>query len=430
MHIIGRRNFLAGLGLGASTPLLGSIFNAMLPEALGAPTTRKRLILYTAANGFLEKFYTCANRSSTDFDLSPVFMPLAAHKSRMTIMSKFFNPFSKALHGNQHATLTVKESTNPNVSQMRGPPGGISIDRFLAKQIGSGDAFSSTATGRGICVSADGAGQSFPSISSPGKAFDTFFAAAGSTMGGAPGGNSIESNFAKNRSFLDVLRGDIGKMNARLAGPEKAKLDQYLESLRTLETQLGQRAMASGCAKGPRPAAETATAKLGDVLAAHTDVILAAQKCGLTRISHILFEGMEGPHIVYDWLNDPKNHHDDHHAGDMTTCQRIATWWMSQIARMVDGLAATPEGSGTMLDNSVVMFVNTCGGAHHRGQNNHAMLMIGGAGGALKGGRYLTFPEGKHCMSDVYVSLANMLDVPITTFGDPSVCKGPLPGLI
>jgi hypothetical protein len=428
MHIIGRRNFLAGLGLGVGSPLLGSIFKSMLPEALGAPTTRKRLILYTAANGFLEKFYTCAARSATDFDLAPVYQPLAARKSQMVILSKFYNPFSKALHGNQHATLTVKESTNPNVSQMRGPPGGISIDRFLAKQIGSGDAFSSTASGRGICVSADGPGQSFPSISSPGKAFDTYFAAAGGMNG--VGGTGIESNFAKNRSFLDVLRGDIGRMNLRLGGPEKAKLDQYLESLRTLETQLGQRAMASGCAKGARPTAETSNAKLGDVLAAHTDVILAAQKCGLTRISHILFEGMEGPHIVYDWLNDPKNHHDDHHANDMTTCLKIATWWMSQISRMVEGLAATPEGNGTMLDNSVVMFVNTCGGSHHRGQNNHAVLMIGGAGGALKGGRYLTFPEGQRCISDVYVSLANLMDVPITTFGEASVCKGPLPGLV
>jgi hypothetical protein len=428
MHIIGRRNFLAGLGLGVGSPLLGSIFKSMLPEALGAPTTRKRLILYTAANGFLEKFYTCAARSATDFDLAPVYQPLAARKSQMVILSKFYNPFSKALHGNQHATLTVKESTNPNVSQMRGPPGGISIDRFLAKQIGSGDAFSSTASGRGICVSADGPGQSFPSISSPGKAFDTYFAAAGGMNG--VGGTGIESNFAKNRSFLDVLRGDIGRMNLRLGGPEKAKLDQYLESLRTLETQLGQRAMASGCAKGARPTVETSNAKLGDVLAAHTDVILAAQKCGLTRISHILFEGMEGPHIVYDWLNDPKNHHDDHHANDMTTCLKIATWWMSQISRMVEGLAATPEGNGTMLDNSVVMFVNTCGGSHHRGQNNHAVLMIGGAGGALKGGRYLTFPEGQRCISDVYVSLANLMDVPITTFGEASVCKGPLPGLV
>ena len=96
---------------------------------------------------------------------------------------------------------------------------------------------------------------------------------------------------------------------------------------------------------------------------------------------------------------------------------------------MVDGLRATPEGNGTMLDNSVVMFVNTCGGAHHRGQNNHAVLLIGGAGGALKTGRYLAYPDGKYCISDAYVSLANLLDVSITTFGDPSVCKGPLPGL-
>jgi hypothetical protein len=59
MHIIGRRNFLAGLGLGVGSPLLGSIFKSMLPEAQGAVTTRKRLILYTAANGFLERFYTC-----------------------------------------------------------------------------------------------------------------------------------------------------------------------------------------------------------------------------------------------------------------------------------------------------------------------------------------------------------------------------------
>ena len=109
-----------------------------------------------------------------------------------------------------------------------------------------------------------------------------------------------------------------------MAGPEKAKLDQYLESLRTLETQLGQRAMAGGCAKGPRPTVELDTAKLGDVMAAHTDVILAAQKCGLTRISHILFEGMEGPHIVYNWLADPRNHHDDHHAGDTPILLKIA----------------------------------------------------------------------------------------------------------
>ena len=47
----------------------------------------------------------------------------------------------------------------------------------------------------------------------------------------------------------------------------------------------------------------------------------------------------------------------------------------------------------------------------------------------LRTGRYLTYPQGQRCISDFYVSLANLFDVPLTTFGDPSVCKGPLPGL-
>src|SRR3954454_21954476 len=375
MHIVGRRNFLAGLGLGAGSHLLGGIFKSLLPEAVGATTLRKRLILFTAANGFLEKFYTCPSRSETDFDLAPVFQPLTAWKSKMVIASKFFNPFSKALHGNQHATLTVTESTQPGAAQERGPPGGISIDRLLARKIGAGDAFSSTASGRGICVSADGPGQSFPSISSPGKAFDSWF---GGAAPGAPMGDGLEVSFARKRSFLDVLRADVDRMNARLAGPEKAKLDQYLESLRNLEVQLGQRAaIGAGCRPGARPTAELPAATLGDVMAAHVDVVLAAQRCGLTRVSHLLFEGMEGPHIVYDWLADPRNHHDDHHASDTPILLKIATWWFTQIGRMVAGLAATPEGNGTMLDNSLVLFVNTCGGTHHRGQETHPAVMIG-----------------------------------------------------
>jgi hypothetical protein len=429
MNIIGRRNFLSGLGLGAGAHLLGSYFKTMLPEALGAEAARKRLIIFSGANGFLEKFYSCANRGETDFDLGPVYQPVAAHKSRMVIAQKFFNPFSKALHGNQHATMTVMESTNPGVAQMRGPPGGISIDRFIGKKIGAGDAFSSTASGRGICVSADGAGQSVPLISSPAKAFETYLGGAqvGAPTGGGSDPGSLEKNFAQDKSFLDLLRTDINRMNARLAGPEKAKLDQYLESLRTLEMQIARRGAAqTGCQK---PAAPGADGELDVQIKQHIDIVFAAQKCGLTRVSHISFEGMEGPHIVYSWLQDPRNHHDDHHANDAAMLQKIATWQFERIGQMLDLLAASPEGSGTMLDNSLVLYLNTCGGSHHRGYETHPLILFGGAGGKLRGGRYLSYVQGKNCISDAYVSVANMMDVPITTFGSAMYCKGPLPGL-
>jgi hypothetical protein len=435
MHLIGRRNLLAGMGLGAGAHLLGAFWKSSLPEALGQQPNRKRLILFTAANGFLERFYNCPSRSETDFDLSPVYAPVAAHKSKMVIASKFYNPFSKALHGNQHATLTMMESTNPNVSQKRGPPGGISIDRLIGKKIGAGDSFSSTVSGRGISVSADGPGQSVPLISSPAKAFETYFggATAAPPTGGAggmtgPQQETFQTNFEKDKSFLDLLRGDVSRMNARLAAPEKAKLDQYLESLRNLETQIAKRNMAqTGCTKPGQPADAGA---LDQQLIAHIDIVFAAQKCGLTRVSHIAFEGMEGPHITYSWLKDPRNHHDDHHANDTPMLQKIVTWWFERMGQMLNHLASTPEGNGTMLDNSLVMFVNTCGGSHHRGYDNHPMVWFGGAGGKLKGGRYLTYPAGRHSMADAYVSVASMMDVPMDRFGAPNHCKGPLPGLV
>ena len=170
--VIARRKFLAGLGLGAASPLLTSIAGKLVGEAMAQPATGarfKRLILFTGSNGMLERFTTCKARGERDFDLGPIYQPVAAYKDRMTIAHRFFIPHSKDLHGSQTSTLTVMPCTNPGASHFRAPPGGISIDRHIAKKIGAGDAFSSTAVGRGVSISADGPGQTFPLIYAPSR---------------------------------------------------------------------------------------------------------------------------------------------------------------------------------------------------------------------------------------------------------------------
>ena len=83
-----------------------------------------------------------------------------------------------------------------------------------------------------------------------------------------------------------------------------------------------------------------------------------------------------------------------------------------------------------MLDNSLVMFVNTCGGSHHRGQNNHPVVMIGGAGRRAQGRALPHVPRGQALPQRLLRRRwRTCWTSPITTFGDPSVCKGPLPGL-
>ena len=376
MHFIGRRNFLAGLGLGAGAHLLGAFWKSTVPEAMGAELARKRLILFTAANGFLERFYNCPARSETDFDLAPVYQPVAAHKSKMVVAQQVLQPVqqgaarqpardpdgdgehqpqrlaeARAARGHLHRPADRQEDRGGGrvlVHRLR--PG---HQRQRRRRGAVGAAHQQPQQGvrhllrRRLPHTAAGRGHARANL-------ETF-----------------QSDFEQDKSFLDLLRADVSRMNARLAAPERAKLEQYLESLRNLEVQIGKRATAqTGCTKPGKPADGGV---LDQQLIAHIDIVFAAQKCGLTHVSHIAFEGMEGPHIIYSWLEDPRNHHDDHHASDMPILQKIDTWWFERIGQMLDHLASTPEGNGTMLDNSLVMFLNTCGGSHHRGYDNHPM---------------------------------------------------------
>jgi hypothetical protein len=152
-----RRKFMAGLGLGAASPLLTSIAGKLVGEALAQPVAAarfKRLVIFSGANGLLERFTTCKARSERDFDLGPIYQPVAAYKDRMTLVHRFFVPHTHDLHGSRTSLTTCMASPSPSAKPA--PPGGISIDRHIAKKIGAGDAFSSTAVGRGDPLSSDG----------------------------------------------------------------------------------------------------------------------------------------------------------------------------------------------------------------------------------------------------------------------------------
>jgi hypothetical protein len=431
-----RRKFLAGLGLGAASPLLTSIAGKLVGEALAqtaGPAKFKRFFLFSGANGLLETFTAPKARGEKDFDLGPVYQPIAAYKDRLTIALRFFIPHTRDLHGSRTSTTTCVASPSPKTNPA--PPGGVSIDRYIARKIGNGDAFSSTAVGRGDSLSADGSNQSYPLIYYPEAAFAKFF---GGGVPGTGGGGGFVGDFAsKDKTILDWMRADAGRLNARLAAPERAKLDQYLESLRSLERQIGTRAMAQGSCKKPAPSStktpascngQTGTNGCGQAIEQLVDISFMAQQCGLTHVSYLSFEGMGGPHIKYDWLGDPRNHHDDNHAGDLAIIQKIETWWFSMIGRLANQLAQAPEGSGTMLDNSLIALVNTGGGLHHRGFNRHPLILLGGRAGSA--GRYLDYPEGKHFKGEAYASIANAFGIPTEKFGDPMYCPAPLAGLI
>jgi hypothetical protein len=400
--------------------------------------------------GMQEQRWKHQARSETDFDLHEIFKPLARWKDQMVIVENVHNAGGGGLHSNK----------NIFIGRSGDFPTGQSFDRYLARAIGKTDPISSTNLmhhcGQGSIahVSGDGPGQPYPAEWNPIRAHGAIF-------GGNKGGTTtdIEQLLARDKSVLDALAGEISRMNARLAGPERAKLDQFTQSLRAMETQLAALARLRGsCDGGPVPNVQVmGTASLPshnpgespkgiadfqvtrrffpELAQAMVDLTFNAQLCGLTRVSSIALAPRTGnsvPSMLFSFIGPTATDHEAHHDKSWDVLDKLDTHMTGQFARLAEKMAAVPEGDGTMLSNSLLVLGNA-GGGHHCptsvSPEPYVFVLLGRAGGAVKTGRLLALPKGAHFGNDLCVSIARALDAPIESFGDPVKCKGPIPGL-
>jgi hypothetical protein len=440
MTTVNRRRWLGGLVWGAGGALLGPIARRLTAEAAGAPGPR-RLVMVVCGGGMLEKNYTCPARSETDFDLPSIFQPLEPYKRDLLILSKFANPFGKGLHGDEAATLTA-QGRNEDKTQKGG-----SIDRFVAKRIGAGDPFSSINLGlweNEVVASLnktdpvpncsrEETGLPYPAEAFPDQAFARIFADA--ATGGAPAPNAGLLR-ALDRSVLDFALDDVARLQGRLAAPERARLDQYLTSLRELETRLNAAPVAApgnGCA-GLAPPRKYTKRELNDVVLDeniddHLGIIFNALACGRTKVATFMLHGQDSPHNLYKALGDPEGYHKHCHAGRGEWIVKTNAYWSQKVAKLWGMLRTVPEGSGTLADNTLLVYMNAGGGEHHNGSDRHAFVFLGNAGGHLRTGRCLTFPKGAHVTGDVFTSIAHAMGITVEKFGDQATVKGALPGL-
>jgi hypothetical protein len=94
------------------------------------------------------------------------------------------------------------------------------------------------------------------------------------------------------------------------------------------------------------------------------------------------------------------------------------------MAYLCGKLDAIPEGEGTLLDNTVVLWINELGRGNSHSRNNIPIVMAGSAGGYFRTGRFLQYDETPH--NNLLVSLLNAFGISDTTFGNPQYCTGPL----
>jgi hypothetical protein len=423
MNKINRRSFVERLGLGVGAFALAPVANALVNEAMGQVVRRKRVLILFDGNGWsYPECFVPSNLMSRkadeafetkDFSLSPSMAALSPYRDRLLVLDNVWNYQGPTLHSG-HWKGFMPATCMPHSGTA---PGGPSADQVIGRALLKNNPFVSVnfaareaPGGLVTTIFAAGFGQGLPVMTSPDMALASFFA----PVSGTPTGAAL---LAKRRRLLDVIKDDIGRMRAGLAGRERIKLDQYAAALEDIGGRQQKLETLKACMP-PTPAPITG---LEDSLAAHIDNAAAAMICGLTQVATI--DG-PGTGVSWDRLGISDTHalgHDGSSSG-IANKNKIYNYWAQMIARFAQRLAAVPEGNGTMWDNTVVFWSNHNGGGHHSRGDRYPTVLIGNAGGALKAdGRFIRFPDrgktGARSMGEVFCTISHAVGAPTDSFG-------------
>ncbi|MBH25604.1 MAG: transcriptional initiation protein Tat [Myxococcales bacterium] len=434
---LSRRAFLGGAGAAIALPFL----EAMLPtRALAdAAEVPRRFLAFYVPNGIHMPAWT-PNEAGRDFGLTPILEPLANVRDHINVISGLANRPARPDGAGVHAAGTSSFLTAAHAFKTEGAniSVGVSMDQIAAAAVGGATRFPSLQLGiegggnAGGCDSGYSCAYSrniswasestpLPKIVSPQLAFDRLFQ-------GFDAQASAAERAKRKRyrtSVLDYARADAQRLKTRLGQTDRRKLDEYMTGVRELEVQVQQAEDGPSCGVPDRPEADFDFPAHVEMM---NELMVLAFQCDLTRIITFML-GNAGSGRSYGFLGVPGAHHEiSHHQNNpdnFARLQTIDTWEVAQLAYLLERMANTPEGEGSMLDNTLVFFSSEIEDGNSHSHFNLPIVLAGGGGGVIETGRHLVYEEDEP-IANLFVSILQNLNVPATSFGDST---GPLAGL-
>jgi len=283
--------------------------------------------------------------------------------------------------------------------------------------------------------------------SSPYRIFDRLFRDLHEA--GAAEKAAVDERLADRQRVLEAISKDLEAVRRRLPKDDQLKMEAHVTAVREVSHSLTTgTGISSGRAcrtpeMGP-PLNIWKNDNIPAIAKLQMDLVAMALACDLTRVATLQF-GNAGASHRFTWLgrefvNDPKLpstcqargfHALAHRETDPVSramLVRINTWYSTQFAYFLEKLASIPEGSGSMLDQTVVVWLNELGGGGAHTHERTPWVIGGNTSGFLKTGQLLSFPGEPH--NRLLLTLCHAMGVATDVFGDPDYCKaGPLSGL-
>jgi hypothetical protein len=224
-------------------------------------------------------------------------------------------------------------------------------------------------------------------------------------------------------SLLDSFSDDIARLKRRVGMTDRVRVDQYLDTIREIERQI-QRAEA-GAASNPMPDLDRPVgvpAAFADHAKLMFDLQVLAFQADITRV--VTFQlARELNNRTYPEIGVPDPHHPtSHHGNDPEKLAKIAkinTFHVSLFAQFLEKLKSTPEGNGSLLDNTVYLYGSGLGNSSIHDHDNLPILVAGGAACGMKGGRHIRYETGTP-LANLHLTLLDRVGVRLDRFGDSS----------
>ena len=411
---LSRRHVLKGAGATIALPFL----DAMVPAASSQAAPALRLGFVYVPHGAVQESWT-PEATGRDFGLSPILQPLADFREHMTIVSGLRNkpgesPDPHAIKAGCWLRCVAPEGTS-------NPDDGISMDQLAARVLGTQTPFPSLE----VSTVEGGAGsfsstiafktptQPLPMEANPRKLYYRLFGQ----------GDTNEERAAiasETDSLLDFVLDDARSLNKQLGAADRVMMGEYLESVRDVELQL-QKLGEQDLSHLDIPNAPVGTpGNFPEHLDLMYSLMALAYQADLTRVITFMSDREVSmrtfTHIGISDAFHPLSHHQNDPA-KLDRLTQVQAWYMSGFAKFISTLSAMPDGDGSVLDHSLLMYGSGMANSNLHNCDPVPAALLGKANGALAGNLHVAVPEGTP-LANLMLSVLHKVGIEAERFGD------------
>ncbi len=427
-----RRTFLKGMGAAIALPM----FDAMTP-ALAARSARSplRLAFTYVPNGIVMADWT-PKGEGPGFEFSRLLKPLERFREDTLVLTGLAQRNGAALGDGpgDHARAAASYLTGVHPRKTAGADikNGISIDQVAAQYLGTETRFPSIELGCddsrtvGSCDSGyscaytnslawRGPATPMPPETNPRLVFERLFGDVDTSVPAETRARRLRYR----RSILDLVSERTARLSTGLGASDRRKLDEYLSSIREIERRIEK---AEQDPTGIEPSIDKPSGvpvEYADYASLMFDLQLIAFQTDSTRIVTLMM-GREGSMRTYPEIGVPDPHHPlTHHRGNTEWIERVAqvnTFHMTLFATFVEKLEATPDGDGTLLDHSLIVYGSGLSDGNRHLHDDLPIALVG-RGGGLPRGRHIVYPKNTP-MTNLFMTLLDRAGVPTEKLGD------------